>query len=272
MMEKKPRLIMLKILIVVSFVFMLAVNILANALPINKVTSLAVAGAYPNLFVPAPVTFLIWVVIYGLLFLFVLYALGIFRGSNPQLLKSIGALFVISNIFNAGWIFAWHYHVIWLAMVLVTGIFLCLGAISGRIAKVMPATKEKWLVRLPFSIYFGCILITLIGNIIVLLVSLGLNGLNTAASIWVIVILAALAAIGLITIIRNKDAAYGLVFIWAYTGILVKHLSADGFAGQYLGVIIAVSVAIALMVPAFMYALFSKKRAQGTEEDDYMYQ
>ncbi|MFW6378770.1 MAG: hypothetical protein ACOCZV_01995, partial [Nanoarchaeota archaeon] len=38
----------------------------------------------------------------------------------------------------------------------------------------------------------------------------------------------------------------GLVFIWAYLGILLKHLSPDGFAGQYPSVIVTVIICLIL--------------------------
>ncbi|MDZ4270513.1 MAG: hypothetical protein U1D00_33390, partial [Mycobacterium sp.] len=36
------------------------------------------------------------------------------------------------------------------------------------------------------------------------------------------------AAIGTAAMLRNRDVVYGVVLLWAYTAILVKHLSADG--------------------------------------------
>jgi hypothetical protein len=50
-----------------SYVGMVAVNGLANALPLNGITTGEVSDAYFNLFAPAGVTFAIWGVIYVLL-------------------------------------------------------------------------------------------------------------------------------------------------------------------------------------------------------------
>lgn len=54
----------LKIFNLVMFVVMVVMNYLANALPINEKTTGQLSELYPNLFVPAGITFSIWGVIY----------------------------------------------------------------------------------------------------------------------------------------------------------------------------------------------------------------
>lgn len=49
---------------------------------------------------------------------------------------------------------------------------------------------------------------------------------------------------------RDKDIAYGLVILWAYAGILNKHISPAGFAGQYSAVIIFAIISIIILVLA----------------------
>ena len=74
---------------------MVAVNYLANVLPLNGRRTGEVSDAYPSLFTPAGVTFSIWGVIYLLLGLHVLYQLGLFQGgahseAEAVLLNRIG--------------------------------------------------------------------------------------------------------------------------------------------------------------------------------------
>ena len=72
----------IKALVVVTYIAMVAVNYLANALPLNGRRTGEVSDAYPSLFTPAGLTFSIWGVIYLLLALHVLYQLGLFRGGE----------------------------------------------------------------------------------------------------------------------------------------------------------------------------------------------
>ena len=62
-----------------------------------------------------------------------------------------------------------------------------------------------------------------------------------------IIILIVGAAIALLTTLRNRDFYYGLVPVWAYLGILLKHVTI--FEGAYpavIGVVIACLVAFVL--------------------------
>jgi hypothetical protein len=60
--------------------------------------------------------------------------------------------------------------------------------------------------------------------------------------------------------LNNRDIAYGLVFIWAYTGILIKHTSASGFAGQYFSIITTVIICLALLLIVEAYLIFTSSR------------
>ena len=96
----------LKTFTVLSFILMVTVNALANILPINGITTGGVSDSYPNLFAPAGVTFVIWGIIYLLLAGFVVYQLGLFKGTNTKdIVKLIGGYFIISSLTNTAWIF-----------------------------------------------------------------------------------------------------------------------------------------------------------------------
>ncbi len=65
--------VLLRLLVGTSFVAMIAVNALANILPINDITTGQISDSYPNLFAPAGVTFSIWGLIYLLLGAYTVY-------------------------------------------------------------------------------------------------------------------------------------------------------------------------------------------------------
>ena len=65
-----------KILVISNFfalILTLVINGLANVIPLNGKTTGEISDSYPNLFVPAGITFSIWGIIYLMLILFVLY-------------------------------------------------------------------------------------------------------------------------------------------------------------------------------------------------------
>ncbi len=248
-------------LTVATFILMVVVNALANILPINGIGTGAVSDSYPNLFAPAGITFAIWGVIYLLLAAYTVYQLGLFKKNksiSDALMNKVGVVFSISSIANTVWIFTWHYRIIALSMILMLMIFVCLAIIVSAIRKETLSTKEKILVKLPFSIYFGWITVATIANMTTLLVSVGWNGFGLSQAIWTVAIIAIGAIIGIITILRNKDYPYGLVILWAYAGIVIKHVSASGFNGMYPAVLITTIAAMVLVVVAELIAIKKK--------------
>jgi hypothetical protein len=138
-------------------------------------------------------------------------------------------------------------------------ILISLIFIVNAIKKEKLNTKEKIFVKLPFSIYFGWITVATIANVTTLLVSFGWNGFGVSDAIWAAIIISVGAIIGILTILRNKDYAYGLVIIWAYSGILIKHTSPNTFNNMYPAVIITVIIAMVLVAAADVYAIIKKQ-------------
>lgn len=240
--------VLIKIIAAVTYVAMVVVNGLANALPINNRSTGAISDAYPNLFAPAGVTFSIWGLIYLLLAGYILYQFGLFQSDKGQgrieLFKKVSLYFILSSLANISWIFAWHYDFIGLSVLIMGVILFSLIKIADILNKEKLSLKEKAFVRVPFSVYFGWITVAAIANITVFLVSVNWNGFGISDQIWTVIVLLAGLLIGTLRMRRDKVIAYGLVLVWAYGGILLKHLSADGFNSQYQGVIITTIVCI----------------------------
>lgn len=232
-----------KALVVLTYVLMIAVNTLANALPINGRTTGGVSDAYQNLFAPAGLTFAIWGVIYLLLGAHVLFQLGLFRGEDAEgapaasgpvaVLERVGVLFSLSSLANAAWILTWHYDFIGLSTLLLATMLVLLVLITRTILGAGLTGAGRVFVRLPFSVYFGWITVATIANITVWLVSIRWDGFGISAPTWAVAIIAVGALIGITVILRDRDIAYGLVLVWAYLGIWIKHNSEAGFGGAY---------------------------------------
>jgi hypothetical protein len=241
----------LKIFTTITFLLMVTVNALANIIPINGVGTGEVSDSYKNLFAPAGLTFSIWGVIYLLLAGFILYQFSIFRQNkstskqdiySSDVLRKVAVYFSISSIANTAWIFAWHYKYIGLSMLLMIVILVCLILIAQALSK--ENLKGNFFIRLVFGVYFGWITVATIANATTLLVSLGWDGFGISEVIWTIIIIAVGVIIGIATMLKFKDIPYGLVIIWAYFGILIKHTSPDGFNGKYPAIITTVIVSI----------------------------
>jgi hypothetical protein len=119
--------IFIKISTLVAYVVMVAVNYLAVALPLAGRDTGAISDSYPNLFAPAGYAFSIWGLIYILLLIYVVYQ---FFYKNNALTLKINKIFIINAFLNAAWLFAWHYDIIWLSVIIMLGLLLTLIRIA----------------------------------------------------------------------------------------------------------------------------------------------
>lgn len=249
---------LIKVIAVSMFIVMVAVNALANILPINGITTGAVSDSYPNLFAPAPITFSIWGLIYLLMGLYSVFQL-VSNTLDVQLTRRVNILFIASSVINSIWIFAWHYRLIWLTVLLMAGLLIVLIKIADTLNSQTLSVKEKLLIKLPFGVYFGWITVATIANITALLVDLNWSGFGIGDERWMIVVLLVGVAIAAVRMFKDKSIAYGLVPVWAYFGIWLKHTSTAGFGYAYPSVISMTLVSIALLVLANAYLVLRKQ-------------
>jgi hypothetical protein len=226
----KSRVLFLSVLNLIGFLGTVIVNGLANALPLNNKTTGELSDQYPNLFVPAGLTFSIWGLIYILLAIFVIYGLIIAIRKDTQkssFIENIGVLFFISCLANIGWIFAWHYEILPLSLVLMLVILGSLITIylRLRIGKSDAITIVKYLAHLPFSVYLGWITIATIANVTALLVNINWNMFGLGEQFWAVAIIIVGITIALSVLFTRKDIFYCLVTDWALLGILLKRLA-----------------------------------------------
>ena len=250
--------IYIKILAGVAYVAMVAVNFMANGLPINNRSTGEISDAYPNLFAPAGPAFSIWGLIYLLLGAYVLYQFVKKDQKTEHLLQKINPLFIATSIANISWIFAWHYDYIGLSVLVMAALLILLIKIADILCVGQFTSIQKLLIWAPFSIYFGWITVASIANITVFLVSLGWNGFGIADFVWTSIILLVGAVIGILRMRKDKNIAYGMVLVWAYSWILFKHMSAGGFDGQYPSIIATAIVCLVLFI-FFVGRIFYKK-------------
>lgn len=218
---------------------------------------------------PAGLTFAIWGLIYLLLGGHVLYQLGLFHSPHGEggeeetrrvaLLERVGVLFSLSSLANVAWILSWHYELIGVSTLLLATMLVLLVLITRTILAADLSPRDRAFVRLPFSVYFGWITVATIANITVWLVSIGWTRFGIPEPSWAVVIIAVGAAIGTAVIIRDFDIAYGLVLVWAYLGIWIKHTSATGFNGAYPAVIATALAGIAALLVAGVVTILRRR-------------
>jgi hypothetical protein len=234
----------------IGFVIVVVVNALATTIPLGGMTTGELSDLYPNLFVPAGLTFSIWGIIYLLLGIYAVYGLVFsLRKAEPSssFMEKVGILFLVTCAANAGWIFAWQYRILPLSLVcmLVLLASLLMMYIQLGIGKSNAGSSEKFMVHLPTSIYLGWISIAAIANVTALLVHYNWTGFGVSGQVWAIVMISIGIVLGLAMAFARKDIFHALVVDWAVLGILLKRLATDSASTQ--GVIIVSIVGLCLL-------------------------
>jgi len=210
---------------VIALIFMVAMNGLSEALPINGQTSAEIANRLPILFVPANYVFSIWGIIYMLLIGFGIYQALPSQRENP-LLQKIGYWFVLSCVANATWLVLFHYNLFALSMVTMVVLLVSLIMIYTRIGVGQKALtlKEKVLIHIPFSTYLGWITVATVANASYVLYDAGWDGFGISPEIWATAMLLIATGIVLAIIYTRSDIAYVSVIVWAFIGIVNKQV------------------------------------------------
>ncbi len=209
---------------VVAVLATIGINGLANALPLNGLTTGEISDRFDVYFVPAGYVFSIWGLIYLALAAFAVYQALPSQRDNPRL-RRVGYLFALSCVANVAWLLLWHYEVFSLTIVAMVALLVLLIAIYLRLGigrdAIPPA--ERWLVRLPFSIYLGWVTVATIANATSLLDYLQWGGWGISPETWTVIMLVVATGITAAVTFTRGDIAYGLVIVWAFAGIGVKH-------------------------------------------------
>jgi hypothetical protein len=244
-----------------AFVATVVVNGIAGGTTLlNGQNTAAISDKNDNLFAPAGYTFAIWGLIYVMLAVYVAYQLG-WLGKlrrarlNSRTIDAITPYFTATSLLNIAWIFAWQYEVLWLSVLFIVGMLYSLERIEAVLKDKDYSVAERMLVKNAFSVYFGWITVATVANIATWLVSIKWDGLGLSDVFWTSVVLMVAAGIGVAGMARNSNCAYGAVFIWAFTGILVKHVSVPGWDGAYPLVIGVLWTLLVVLTTVFGYTL-----------------
>ena len=221
---------MLRYLALLFFGGMVYMNYLANSLPINGKTTGELSDAYPNLFVPAGITFSIWGIIYLLL---LAYCIVQFMPASKEIAMKINVIFIISCVFNGLWIVAWHYQKLPLSLLIMVGLLVSLIFINLQLKDL-----SNGVIKAAFGVYLGWICIATIANVTALFVNAGWGGFGIPPQAWTIIMIAIGTLIVSLTIIRINNPFIGLAVIWAFTGIIIKR------SDDYMSIVIAAGLGI----------------------------
>lgn len=249
-----------QVLNILGFIAMVTVNALANIIPFNNRNTGQLSDFYPNLFVPAGITFAVWGFIYLALLGFTIWQARDLFGQNKKstaIHQKVGVWFFLSCVFNSLWIFAWHYEMVLISLFIMLALLLILiiTSLSLGVGLSKNGKGDKTFVWIPFGTYLGWISIATIANVTALLVNISWDRFGLSEVFWTLLVLLIGLTLTLLVVYLRNDIFYGLVVIWAYSGIIIKRVSINTPDSS----IVALTAAICL-VPIILAILIKFKR------------
>ena len=225
-----------------GFATVVTVNYLSNSLPLNGKTPGQLSDQYPNLFVPAGLTFAIWGIIYLVLTVWVLWQVaGLFsqkqRIQTAPSVENTGWLFLLSCVLNIAWLFAWHWAQIGLSvtvMVCLLGTLLVLNE-KIRNGRASVNSFERWVAHPAFGLYQGWITVALIANVTAWLVASGWQGFGVPESAWAMLMIVVGTGLAIFMVQSRSMIFHALAVAWALLGIYIKRsVAGDAEMVEYI--------------------------------------
>jgi len=216
----------LAIATVVAIFATLLLNTLSNFFPpggqnIGEIANTILSGV---LITPANYAFIIWGPIYVGLIAYGFYQLQPSQQHNPDCWRA-NRLLIVACIAQIIWIFCFTLRLFTLSIVPMLGILLPLLGIYGNFgrSKKRSSWRQRWLAKIPFSIYTAWISVATIANVASALYVAGWSGWGLSDATWVTIMLVAGGIVAGSIAAIFRDVPFILVFGWAYSAIALRH-------------------------------------------------
>jgi benzodiazapine receptor len=214
----------LQIANVVAFAAVVAVNVIAELLPLANNTNVELAKRHPDPFSPTPYAFTIWNAIYGGLFAYVVFQALPSQRSNRQL-HQLAPWFWTSCAANVVWTFLWHQQHLLASLIAVV---VLVGALAGAYRVLQhhpepPTRGERWCVYMPFSLYLGWTVVALLASFAMWAVEEHLHWVVRHPDAWAIATIVVATLVAAIMGWFRRESLFMQPVLWALIGIVVRY-------------------------------------------------
>lgn len=243
-----------RLAVVLATLAVVAVNVLANALPLGGRTTGSISDDFPALVTPAGYVFSIWGLIYLGLLAYALWQALPAQRRNPRV-RAVAWPLVLAHAANAGWVVAWHAEAFGVTQLLMLALLATLCVVylqlrrddplpGVRTRAAPPDARERLVARATGSVYLGWITVATVANTTIWLMDLGWDGGFVPAWLWANLTILVATVLGVRMLRAYRDLAYALVLVWAFVGIAVMQIGTPAVAA------VAVVGAVALLYAA----------------------
>lgn len=241
------------LLVLIAFLATVAMNAVANLLPLNGRTTGEISDQFQVFITPAGYVFSIWSLIYIGLGAYIVWQFTP-AGRRSSRTQGIARLFIVTCIANIVWLELWHYGEYVLTLAAMIALLAALVILYLRLDNEPPfSTAERWCVDVPFSLYLGWITVATLVNLSVVLEIVGRPfGLDAAS--WALAMIVLATLIGVVVGWTRRDVVYVAVIAWALEGVALK-------TGQPASIVYTAWAGTAITAVLALWLLRSRMRA-----------
>lgn len=235
----------LSVLNLISVIVAAGVSFLAQNLAVNGNTISSLSARYDTLFTPAGYAFAIWGVIFlGLLAYGIFLVRAVYKETRDVwIVEKTGPWFLLANLANASWVFAWLFEFTGLSVLLMLVILFSL------IMVILKTNMERWDAPLkiiaftwwPICLYSGWITVATIANISAFLVKIGWDGWFFNQVQWAMLMIVIATAINIAMVYTRNMREFAAVGIWALVAIYFRQFDGQPVV-SYTALIGAVAI------------------------------
>ncbi len=232
-----------QILVIIATSGVIFVNFLAAAGFVNNKTTGELSDKYMTDITPAGYAFSIWSLIYiGLIGFSIYQALP--ANEDNRFFKRIRTSYIVNCVANCAWIYAWHYELVPLSILIMLVLLGTLAFINVVLIRA-DSTAEIITTKVPFNLYFGWVTVATILNASITLFYFGVQFPPTLTSIVGAFLIFASAGIGILLRFKISSFFYPIAIAWGLTAIAVKQ------SGDTIIVVASAICVILLLISAF---------------------
>ena len=206
------------VLVLVATAAVIIFNAFAASGRLFGVDTGEVSARYPTVITPAGYAFSIWSLIYLGLVAFSIYQL---LPAQLARFRGVRTMYLLSCVFNCGWLFAWHQLEIGISALLILGLLGTLAYINVKL-RSRDSGLALIIAKATFGIYFGWVTAASFVNLLVYLKSAGVTMSPTAWNIYGIAVIALLLIASLIVRVTLRNFLYPVAIAWALTAIAIQ--------------------------------------------------
>ncbi len=204
----------------------LLVNTLSNIVPpggqnVGEIANTTLSGV---LITPANYAFAIWGLIYVGLIAYGCYQLGPSQRQQATF-QRVNKLLIGACVAQMIWILLFTLKFFALSILAMLGILIPLMMIyvTLQIGQQAVPRSRRWYAHYPFSIYLAWISVATVINVASALYAAGWGAWGLTGSAWTVIMVIVSAAIAIAVIWTRQDAAFILIYLWAYGAIAARH-------------------------------------------------